>query len=147
VLIYVLWRAVLCAVLLWHCRYEVNRLELMLSMGSFAAALGAMIAGGWDLTQIERQGEGGEEGSCAAALGCGLRRTDRQRGTSRQAGRQGRRVDEQAQHTATVSNLCASHHLTWLLLSSDIAAVVSLLLLLLSPCLSRHFWHEHAQHL
>lgn len=28
------------------CRYEVNRLELMLSMGSFAAALGAMIAGG-----------------------------------------------------------------------------------------------------
>lgn len=26
-------------------RYEVNRLELMLSMGSFAAALGAMIAG------------------------------------------------------------------------------------------------------
>lgn len=26
-------------------RYEVNRLELMLSMGSFAAAIGAMIAG------------------------------------------------------------------------------------------------------
>jgi magnesium transporter len=26
-------------------RYEVNRLELMLSMGSFAAAVGAMIAG------------------------------------------------------------------------------------------------------
>jgi len=26
-------------------RYEVGRLELMLSMGSFAAALGAMIAG------------------------------------------------------------------------------------------------------
>jgi magnesium transporter len=26
-------------------RYEVNRLELMLSMGSFAAAVGAMVAG------------------------------------------------------------------------------------------------------
>lgn len=40
--------AVLCAVLcaVMCCRYEVNRLELMLSMGSFAAALGAMIAGG-----------------------------------------------------------------------------------------------------
>lgn len=37
------WCGVLLGVLC--CRYEVNRLELMLSMGSFAAALGAMIAG------------------------------------------------------------------------------------------------------
>jgi hypothetical protein len=39
-------------------RYEVNRLELTLSIGSFAAAVGAMIAGIFGAFSVEKGVEG-----------------------------------------------------------------------------------------
>lgn len=54
-------------------RYEVNRLELMLSIGSFAAAIGAMLAGLFGMnmrSNLESSALGFWGISAAIVLGC-----------------------------------------------------------------------------
>lgn len=113
------------------CRYEVNRLELMLSMGSFAAALGAMIAGGCVIAATSGTAMPGEVWFAGSA--------------SRMCSVWGLHLHPLVvllsflyQHH--VSSCCWEQHSLYFHKTSK----RSFLMPRLSLCPTTHFWHEHA---